>query len=119
MFRVTELVLGTLTLPQQLVSLAHALLNETLAVVQRLDAVGLYGVHLGQESGQSLRQQPGGRSLQLSEVPSEGIARLTRAAAYLKDRVGRFEMNSLNSHQYVFIFSRKTSAHCSSYTRYF
>lgn len=44
-----------LTLSQQLVSLANALLDQTMAVIQRLDAVRLDGVHLDQQGGQSLR----------------------------------------------------------------
>lgn len=56
------------TLPQQLVSLAHAMLDEALAVVQRLDAVGLDGVDLGQEVRQPLRQQSSRCRLQLCKV---------------------------------------------------
>lgn len=78
-----------LTLPEQLVGLAHALLDQTLAVVQRLDAVGLDGVHLGQQGGQSLRQQPSGGGLQLGKVPAEGVASLTGAAADLEEGEGR------------------------------
>lgn len=71
---------------QQLVGLAHPVLDEALAVVQRFDAVRLDGVDLGQQRGQPLRQQPTGRRLQLSEVPPQRLAGLTRATPHLKGR---------------------------------
>lgn len=71
------------TLSQQLVGLAHAVLDQALTVVQRLDAVGLDGVDLGQEVSQPLRQQSSSCRLQLGEVLPEGLAGLTRAASNL------------------------------------
>lgn len=53
------------TLSQQLVGLAHPVLDEALTVIQRLDALGLDGVHLSQQRGQPLRQQPSSCRLQL------------------------------------------------------
>lgn len=73
------------TLSQQLVSLAHPMLNKALAVIQRFDAVCLDGVHLSQQSGQSLRQQASRCRLKLGEVPLEGLAGLTRAAPDLEN----------------------------------
>ena len=85
------LVFVELTLPQQLVGLAHAVLDEALTVVQRLDAVRLDGVHLSEQVGQPLRQQPARCRLQLCKVPPEGLAGLTRTAPNLRNRGGRGE----------------------------
>lgn len=74
------------TLSQQLVGLAHPVLDEALTVIQRLDALGLDGVHLSQQRGQPLRQQPSSCRLQLWEVPPEGLAGLTRASPHLQNR---------------------------------
>lgn len=65
------------TLSQQLVSLAHPVLDQALAVIQRFDAVCLDGVHLSQQRGQTIRQQPSRCCLKLGEVPPEGLAGLT------------------------------------------
>lgn len=77
------------TLSQQLVGLAHAVLDQALTVVQRLDAVGLDGVDLGQEVSQPLRQQSSSRRLQLGKVLPEGLAGLTRAASNLSHQSKR------------------------------
>lgn len=60
--------------------------NEALAVIQRSDAVRLDGVHLGQQGGQSVGQQPSRRCLQLRKVPPEGLAGLTRTSPNLQSK---------------------------------
>lgn len=74
------------TFPQQLVRLSHAVLDDTLAVVQRFDAGGLDGVHLSEQSRQSLREQLSRARLKFGEVSAERLAGLTGAAADLSTR---------------------------------